>query len=365
MVNIREVARAAGVSTATVSRYFAGQTVRNHETISRTVADLGYLPSPLARSLKSGRHHAIGVIVPDIANPFFAGLVKGIEAEARSRGYEIILGNTDEDARHERALVASIAQRSDGLIIAPVLAETSSLFRLGDLDIPLVLVDRDVLPDASVDRVLVDNEAGAALAVDHLVSLGHERIGFISGPLDSTPGRGRYEGFLQALRQHGLDAGAEYGAEYIRVGDFREEGGYRAMTELLALPDRRRPTAVFGASNLLTLGALRALNDHGVSVPGQLSVIGFDDLSFAPLLNPPLTVIRRPEIEQGATAARLLFGRLGRDAGAEPLPGQRISLPVELVVRGSTAAPESAAPEPAAPDSSTLQPFDKLRELTS
>lgn len=347
MANIQEVARRAGVSTATVSRYFAGQRVRNREAIVQAVEELGYSPSVVARSLKSGRHHSIGVVVPDIANPFFAGLVKGIELEARSRGSEIILGNSDEDASHERALLTSIAQRVDGIIIAPVLQEVSSLRRIGDIGIPLVLVDRDVEIDPTIDRVLVDNTAGAHLAVEHLAGLGHTRIGFIGGPLDSTPGRGRFDGFCAAVADYGLDDSADY----VRISNFRENGGYDKTRELVALPNR--PTAIFAANNLMTLGTLRALHELGLSVPGDISVIGFDDLSFAPLLDPPLTAIRRNEVMQGSTAGRLLLDRIAAGESATDLGdlaagstarrpdrvGERVVLPIELVVRSSTARP--------------------------
>lgn len=342
MANIQQVARAAGVSTATVSRFFAGQSVRSHEAITRAVSLLDYSPSPVARSLKSGRHHAIGVIVPDIANPFFAALVKGIESEARGSGFELILGNSDEDATIESSLVAAISRRADGLIIAPVVEDDAAVAGFIAAGTPAVLVDRDVVsgrgdgngdesgaPRRTVDRVLVDNAAGAALAVEHLAGLGHRAIAVISGPLDSTPGRARHAGFLTEMARQGLPVSDDL----VRFADFREEGGYAAMAELVDLPEP--PTAVFVANNLMSIGALRLLNDRHISVPDAISVVGFDDLSFAPLLNPPLTVIRRPDVLQGATAARLLLRRLQAKPG-EGLPPERLSLPVELVIRGST-----------------------------
>jgi LacI family transcriptional regulator len=340
VANIQQVARAAGVSTATVSRYFAGLSVRSHEAIAHAVTLLDYTPSPVARSLKSGRHHAIGVIVPDVTNPFFAALVKGIESEARGSGFELILGNSDEDAAIESSLVATISQRVDGLIIAPVVEDDAAVASFIATGSPAVLVDRDVVADGrvatdaprTVDRVLVDNAAGAALAVEHLAGLGHKAIAVISGPLDSTPGRARHAGFLEEMLRLGLPVRDEL----VRVADFREEGGYTAMAELVSLTEA--PTAVFVANNLMAIGALRLLNDRKIPVPGTISVIGFDDLSFAPLLNPPLSVIRRPDVLQGATAARLLLRRLLAKPGEDILP-ERLSLPVELVIRGSTSLP--------------------------
>lgn len=340
MANIQQVARAAGVSTATVSRYFAGLSVRSHDAIAHAVALLDYTPSPVARSLKSGRNHAIGVIVPDITNPFFAALVKGIESEARGSGFELILGNSDEDAAIESSLVAAISQRVDGMIIAPVVEDAAAVAGFIAGGSPAVLVDRDIVAGVvgetaarqTVDRVLVDNAAGAALAVEHLAGLGHRAIAVISGPLDSTPGRARHAGFLDEMARLRLPMSADL----VRIADFREEGGYTSMAELVDLPER--PTAVFVANNLMAIGALRLLNDRQIPVPGSVSVIGFDDLSFAPLLNPPLSVIRRPDVLQGATAARLLLRRLLAKPGKE-IPPERLSLPVELVIRGSTSRP--------------------------
>jgi LacI family transcriptional regulator len=340
VANIQQVARAAGVSTATVSRYFAGQSVRSHEAIAQAVSLLDYTPSPVARSLKSGRNHAIGVIVPDITNPFFAALVKGIESEARGSGFELILGNSDEDADIESSLIAAISQRVDGMIIAPVVEDDAAVAGFIACGSPAVLVDRDVLAGGAeettapqtVDRVLVDNAAGAALAVEHLAGLGHTAIAVISGPLYSTPGRARHVGFLEKMAQLGLPISDDH----VRVSDFREEGGYSAMAELVDLPNR--PTAVFVANNLMAIGALRLLNDRQIPVPGAVSIVGFDDLSLAPLLNPPLSVIRRPDVLQGSTAARLLLRRLLAKPGEEILP-ERLSLPVELVIRGSTSRP--------------------------
>lgn len=337
MANIQDVARAAGVSTASVTRYLAGQRIRSEEAVRRAIDELGYRPSQVARSLKSGRHHSIGVIVPDIANPFFAGLVKGIEREVRPHGLQVILGNSDEDAEHEEALVRELSQRTDGLIMAPLSENDQIPNLLGEHGIPLVFVDRETSTGPDVDRVLVDNAAGIRQAVDHLVDLGHTRIATISGRLDSTPGRMRHEAFLAALAEHGI--AAEDGL--VRYGDFREESGREQMTALWrhAAP----PTAVVIANNLMTAGALVALGDLGVRVPDELSVVGFDDLPLATLLDPPLTVVSRPDVEEGAAAARLLVERL---TSTEPMPTAHLTLPVELVVRGSTSTPPRSVATP-------------------
>lgn len=335
MTNIQEVARVAGVSTATVSRFLSGQTVRSGEAIQNAVRTLGYSPSVVARSLKSGRHGAIGVIVPDITNPFFAALVKGINHEVRASGYQVILGNSDEDAPQEEALLAALTQRTDGIIIAPLVEGDLSLVRLEKSRTPVVLVDRDITFATRFDRVLVDNLSGSRQAVEHLAALGHRAIAHIGGPLGSTPGRARHEGFVAAMERLGLPVRQDL----IRISDFREEGGRDSMRDLWNQPDR--PTAVFIANNLMTIGALNALHVLGARIPHDISVVGFDDVALAELLDPPLTVIRRPDIEQGAASARLLLSRLEQDFEHDASLSQshRITLPVQLVVRGSTSAP--------------------------
>lgn len=329
MANIQDVASAAGVSTASVTRFLAGQPVRAAESIRKAIADLDYAPSAVARSLKTGRHGSIGVVVPDITNPFFARVVRGIEAEARTRGYEVILANSDESAEQEDSLVHALMQRIDGLIIAPIMEEDRSILRLSQTSVPVVLVDRDVTT-ADFDRVLVDNVSGIAQAIDHLVALGHTDIAFISGPLSSTPGRARHASYLQSIDEHGL----EYRPEYVVLSDFRESGGYDSMRELWTLENR--PTAVVISNNLMTVGALNALNELAVQIPDAISVIGFDDLSFANLLTPPLTVISRDDKDQGTQAAMLLFDRI---SGQRTSVGQITTLPVTLLVRQSTSTP--------------------------
>ena len=332
MTNIQEVARAAGVSTATVSRYVAGQTIRNGEAVRRAIDELGYSPSVVARSLKSGQHLCIGVVVPDITNPFFAAIVKGIEREARANGLQVILGNSDEDPGQEEALLADLALRTDGIIMAPLSEHEHLPVRVNAAGIPVVFVDRDIDSGLDVDRVMVDNTSGVHQAVEHLVGLDHTRIAVISGPLRSTPGRDRHEAFLDAMAGHGLTVDDEL----VEVRDFRESGGYDAMSRLWRADPR--PTAIFIANNLMTMGALKALRDLGVAIPSALSVVGFDDLPLAALLDPPLTVVDRPEFDQGAEAGRLLIERLKGDRESAP---HRVVLPVQLIVRNSTAPPPS------------------------
>lgn len=329
MATIHDVAKRSAVSPATVSRFLRGERVRREDAVRQAISELGYRPTAAARTLRSGVHYAIAVIVPDVSNPFFGAVVKGMESVLRGGPYSLFLSNTDESSELERDVIAHVLGRVDGIVLAPATEQDENPLRLIEAGVPVVFVDRE-LADGSVDSVLVDNLEGGRLAARHLAQLGHRDVAMISGPLNTTPGRGRYEGFVDGLRE----AGIEMAKRYLEVSDFRESGGHAAMLRLLALA--QRPTAVFCANNLMAIGALKALASMRVEVPGEISIIGFDDLDLAPLMRPPLTVINRPSVEQGAIAARMMLNLL-----ADPVPHrpQRVVLPVHLLQRASTASP--------------------------
>lgn len=334
MAKISDVAQRAGVSTATVSRYLRGLPVRSGDSIKQAIEDLGYRPSPVAQGLRSGVHYAIAVVVPDITNPFFAAIVKGVESVCRNGPYQVFLLNTDESSELEHRVLAEIIKRVDGVILTPATEHTTNVAHLKHLGVPLVLVDREIEGQA-FDSVLVDNVRGAEMATAYLLGLGHRKIATIFGPLTTTPGRQRYEGFCQAIHRQGL----EIQPEYCRDGGFRESGGYQAMLELAALPDP--PTAVFTANNLMTIGALKALNALRIRVPEKISLIGFDDLELGGLLASPLTCIARDAARQGAIAARMLLARLD---GEDDVHTHQIVLDVELVERLSCRAWSTEGP---------------------
>jgi len=328
VVTIREVADAAGVSTATVSRLLSGRRVNNPEQIQKIIDRLGYRPNPVAIGLRTGMHRTIGVISPDTSNSLLAEVVQGIQREARALGYRVLVGDSNEDAALELELMHDLAQRTDGLLIFPVNEEGNVLDYHHSL--PLVLVDRDSFHDEPHDLVAVDNARGGQLAVEHLVRFGHTRIATITGPLTSYPGRMRYVGFRDAMQ----DAGLELPEEYVVDGRFDDAGGAAAMAALLALP--QPPTAVFVANNTMTMGAYAELRARGVKIPDELSLIGFDDFRLADLLTPSVTVIDRPTAEQGRTAARLMFDRIRDRAKGNSGEPVHLNLDVSLTVREST-----------------------------
>jgi len=312
----------------------SGGMVAGAERIDAAIKDLNYRPNQLARGLRSGRHSCVGVIVPDITNSLFAALVDGIESVFSADNIRVLLANSKEDPALEGALVADLVSRTDGLILIPPVETDPVLEQLAPAGVPVVLVDRVLATGPDVDFVVVDNRHGAQLAAEHLISLGHTEIAVISGPLSSFPGRERHEAFLQTLSDFGQPARPEH----VCLSDFRVEGGYQSMAGLL--DEQVPPTAVFCANNLTSIGALRLLRDRGVAIPDEVSIVGFDDLDLGELLDPPLTVIDRPTFTLGSGAAELLRARLA----APDREQQHLTLPVKLVVRGSTAGPNHRPP---------------------
>lgn len=333
MTTIRDVAAHAGVSVATVSRWLSGQSVHAADAVQRAVEELDYRPNVSARSLRTGHRGVIGVIVPDITNPFFAAIVKGLEQALPRGAYRMLLASSNESAELEQAIVADLAGRVDGFILVPAVESDQAPAELRNAGVPAVLLDREVTGSELHDVVLVDNRKGARTAAEHLIGLGHRRIATIHGPEDTTPGRERRIGFGDALAR----AGIAIDPELDRSGDFRELSGRRLATELMQLADP--PTAIFSANNLMTIGVLKALRDLRIAIPDDVSVIGFDDIILGSLLHPPLTCIARPVEEQGSTSMRMLLGRLASPDGRPP---ERVVMDTHLELRASTAPPPRA-----------------------
>ena len=321
------MAKHVGVSVATISRHLSGFTVRNEEKIRQAIIDLNYRPSAAARNLKSGRTGIIAIVVPDITNPFFASIVEGAES-AVGDDRMILLVNTGDSREREEKALTQLFGRVDGVIMAPLTEDEEGPSFFSQFGLPIVFVDRVTRNGERFSSVLTDNSRGASIATDYLIGLGHKKIAMISGPLTTTPGKRRADGFRASLKKASLTP------QYFIESDFSQAGGYASMCALFERDEA--PTAVFTANNLMTIGALHALRDRGVHVPHQISIIGFDDLDFAELISPPLTVIARDARLQGSLAMQMMIKYLATGVSTTP---EHSMVDVQLVERGSCAPP--------------------------
>jgi LacI family transcriptional regulator len=334
---LRDVARLAGVHPGTVSRALNPQTrgLVNERTARRVLdaaQELGYRPNPIARGLRTNRSNTIGVLVPDLLNPLFAAVVRGIEDGLREAGYTPLIANTDNDADRERvAYEAMSARQVDGFIAATARRDHWLLADQVRSGVKVVLVNRRVDSDA-LPAVTGDDHEGVRLAVEHLATLGHRRIAHLAGSQTLYTGWSRHLGFLDAMEASGL----EVDPDLVVFSDaFTEREGARCCGELLS--GGLEFTAIMAGNDLLALGCYDGLDEAGLSCPGDMSVVGFNDMPFISRLQPPLTSVRVPQYELGVEAARLLLDRL---TGRTVTP-RVVLLPVRLVVRGSTAPPKS------------------------
>lgn len=337
MVTIHDVAIRAGVSATTVSHVVNGTRPVSSDLSGRVqlaLRDLDYQPNALARSLRRKQSHTIGLIVPDNSNPFFAEMAHAVESAAYGNGHTVFLCNSDDDAQREAVYLDLLLTRQvDGIVLVAAANSGEIMRALVAKGLPLVVVDRE-LPNPAHDCVLTDHEAGGYVATEHLAQLGHKRIACIAGPTDLGSSAGRVAGYRAALRAAGL--GAEAGL--VVRGDFRDHSGYLAAQKLLKR--NHPPTAIFACNDLMAIGAMAAVRDAGLSVPEDVSVVGFDDIHLAGYLNPPLTTVAQPMSELGRVAAELLLQRLADRS----LPPRRVMLRSRLMVRRTTAsAPKRGA----------------------
>lgn len=338
MVTIRDVAERAEVSVATVSHVINGTRKVAPDTaarVRRAMEELDYQPNAVAQSLRTRTTHVIGVLVSDITNQFFATLVRGAEDAAVAAGYSVIVCNSDEDPSKEDSYVRLLLRRKmDGLLIAPVRDGASpAVQELTERRMPFVFIDRKTA-GVSVDAVLSDNVGGAYRATRHLIERGHRRIGIVLGIPEATTTEERLAGYRQALEQ----AGVPFSEDLVAWGGYRIEGGRQAAVQLLSRPDS--PTAIFSTNNLMTVGVLQELFNRGIKIPEGMAVVGFDDLEWAELVHPSLTVVAQRPYEMGHRAVELLLERLG-SRGREEHTEVRIG--VELKIRRSTSAPSAAS----------------------
>jgi len=332
MTSIREVAERAGVSLGTVSNVLNRPEIVAEETRRRVqlvIEEIGFVPNGSARQLRAGRSQHIGLVVLDVANPFFTEVARGVEDAAHAAGYVVILCNADDSAEKESHYLRVLEeQRTQGVLITPVQSDASYLQRLRQRGIAVVLLDR---PSRIKDlcSVTVDDIRGGELATAHLLEQGHERIGFVHGPLSIRQCAERRRGVLRAVRAAGLDP--DQVIVDITTSTQRAREGEESVEKLLRA--RIKPTAVFCANDLLALGLMRGLMKQGISIPGDFALVGYDDVEFASMLSTPLTTIRQPKYELGRTAAELLL-----DEASNPTSHQHkhIVFQPELIVRESS-----------------------------
>lgn len=325
---IKDVAKEAGVSIATVSRILNGTgkvSVELANRVQAAVDKLQYHPNSMARALKIRESQSIGLIIPDIENPFFPALVRGVEDMAKRSGYAVILCNSDGNPdMEEQYLNFLISKRVDGILFTGGAEFERNARLLGALDIPLVLLDRRAhsFPCAAV---VTDNRLGAQMAVEHLITLGRREIAFISGPPHVSPGEERVAGYRDALAQHGLEQNA--GREVF--GAYTFESGYQAIDELVA--DGMSFDAIFAGNDLMAIGAMEALSRHGLSVPDDVAVIGYDDIRMSAWYKPALTTVHQPVYQMGYIAAETIIKKM---TGGSYQPEVRILMP-RLIIRQS------------------------------
>lgn len=330
MVTISDVAKKAGVSRSTVSRVLNNQ--RHHvkeetrKKVLQAAAELGYRPNSVARSLKTKRSHCIGVITDDIATPFLPAMLKGIEQYAFSHGYSALVCNSGYERERQKAYLEMLAQRQvDGIIFAASFVYSYSEDFL-DPGLPIIYAYSHS-PHEAKNSVLSDDFHGTEEAIRYLTSLGHTRIGFINGPPDVIPSQNRFRGYKVALESNGI----EFDRQLIRCGEWEEpQSGYDAAMELLRLPDP--PTAIFAANDVMAAGVIDAVHALGLDVPGDVSVIGYDDRDMARFLKPALTTVRLPMVEIGSAAARMVIECI--EEGITLIDS--VSVSCQLIVRESS-----------------------------
>lgn len=329
MSNIREVAKRAGVSTATVSRYYSEPgklSKKSSARVADAIAELQYKPNLLARNFSQSRSYAILVLVPDIANPFFARVIRGIEDVGQQKGYSVLLGNTRYCGEREKSYVTlADTRQADGIIQLnynlPLNFDDNN-----QANVPFVqaceCIESEYFP-----TVQVDNINASKTIVEHLTSLGHKHIACVQGPEGSPLTRDRREGYHQALESAGIQRNPALEV----FGDFSMASGHAAATALLALEER--PTAAFCMNDEMAIGLIQAVKASGLKVPDDISVTGFDDIEYAKYCDPPLTTVAQPAEELGRTAVNCLFSLMEKSQPAQ----QKNVLATEIVLRQSTA----------------------------
>jgi len=329
---IKDVAKDAGVSIATVSRIvndIPGQyNEKTKKRVVQTIQKLNYQPNAIARSLRKRKTRTIGFAVPGL-QPFFAEVLEGVQSVARKKGYSIVLCNTDYDPKQEEAYVVNLLEgRVDGVIFTSGVMQDEHILRLKEEGIPIVLIEK-FMQSSDIPAVVIDNLSAAKKGVKHLLSLGYRKIGYISAPLELVPLRERFEGYKQALLESRVpyDSSVVYIEKTIKKEDLRS--GYKIMTRILQ--QGNFPKVFFIVSDTLAIGAIKAIKDFGMKVPDDIAIVGFDDIDIASFSDPPLTTMVQPKYQMGAKGMETLI----KVMSGVKLRKKEIRLGVEIAVRGS------------------------------
>ncbi|MBE3583516.1 MAG: LacI family DNA-binding transcriptional regulator [Limnochordaceae bacterium] len=338
-VTIKDVARELGVAHSTVSRAIHNDPRISAETRSRVLAmaeKMGYRPNAAARGLVCRRMQAIGLVIPAVADSFFGQITDGVDRVTYDAGFSLSLYVTHGELRRELDVLSRLSERRvDGLILMVRRLPRKLLLSLAEQPIPIVFVEPQVV-GLGFDCVRVDNRDGERQAVRHLLELGHRRIAFISGPKDSRESRERLAGYREAL----LTAGVTPDPQLVLPGEYTEAAGAAAAQRVLEMPAEQRPTALVAFNDRIAIGAMSALQQAGLEIPRDMSLVGYDDILPATYVRPQLTTVHQPIEEMGAAAARLLIDRLSRRRGPRAnRNGQEVLLRAALVQRQSTAPP--------------------------
>lgn len=309
-VTVKDVAKAAGVSAATVSRVVNDDpriSDKTREKVLRSIENLGYKLNSIARSLKTNKSYTIGFISPEIPNDFFMSIAKGVEDECRKHGYNIIICNSNESIEEEIDRIHLLGQKCvDGIILIPATAEGAHYAQIKDMNVPVVLADR-LVKDFEADAVLVDNINGSYSAVEYLISQGERRIGFIGGDVRITSAGERYEGYRRALADYRIPLEEDI----VKFGDFHVPGGYQLMKELMQLPNP--PAYVFISNYFMHVGATKFLFEHKGELKQPVSIASFDDMELSSILGFCSVRVAQPMMEIGSKAAQLLLSRINQE----------------------------------------------------
>lgn len=336
-MNIREVAKRAGVSTATVSRVVNGTvpvSTHTERRVRSAIKALGYYPNSHARTLGSGKSHMYGLIISDITNPFFPDIAKGFERIAVEHGQELLIANTDYQPQRMQVCVRRMLERKvDGVAIMTSEMDPKLIQLLNKRGIPIVFLDTGQV-GRMTSNIFIDYDIGIEHAIGHLASLGHERIAFVSGPPTLASAQTRKEAFLRSLKNRGIKARIDY----MKTGNHHIDGGHSAMVQLLKMSTL--PTAVVASNDLSAIGIIGAIHSAGLRVPEDISVVGFDDIELSQYLQPPLTTVRVPRTEIASRAFTALYAasHKGADQGIE------YQIETELVIRQSTGPARNVQP---------------------